>query len=63
MDTEGDMVTVMERDHLHKTPVTSTWTTDFVTREGEGHKTMGDWLRDKTCTQETPPNECGHFSM
>ena len=44
------MVTLMKRDQPHKTPgpVTSTWTTDFMTREGEGSKTMGDWLRDKT---------------
>jgi hypothetical protein len=41
------MVTTLERDHPHKTPVTSTWTSDFLTREGEGRKTMGDWLRDK----------------
>ena len=42
------MVTVSERDQTHKTPVTSTWTVDFLTREGEGHKAMGDWLRDKS---------------
>ena len=42
------MVTVSERDQPHKTPVTSTWTADFLTREGEGRKAMGDWLRDKT---------------
>ena len=42
------MVTTLERDQPHKTPVTSTWTADFLTREGEGRKAMGDWLRDKT---------------
>ena len=42
------MVTTSERDQFHKTPVTSTWTTDFLTREGEVLKAMGDWLRDKT---------------
>ena len=30
------MVTVSERDQPHQTPVTSTWTADFLTREGEG---------------------------
>ena len=42
------MVTTMERDQPHKTPVTSTWTADFLTREGKGRKAVGDWLRDKT---------------
>ena len=37
-----------ERDKSHKTPVTTTWTTDFMTREGEGRKSMGDWMRDKS---------------
>jgi len=41
-------VTKSERDQPHKTPVTSTWTADFLTREGEGRKAIGDWLRDKT---------------
>jgi hypothetical protein len=40
-------VTKSERDQPHKTPITSTWTADFLTREGEGHKEIGDWLRDK----------------
>ena len=39
---------MMERGQPHKTPVTSTWTADYLTREGGGHKAMGDWLRDKT---------------
>ncbi len=47
------MVTMSERDQLHNTPVTSTWTDDFLTREGEGHKVMGDWLRDKTVSWKT----------
>ncbi len=41
-------VTTLERDQSHKTPITSTWTADFLTREGEGRKAVGDWLRDKT---------------
>ena len=41
-------VTTLERDQPHRTPVTSTWTADFLTRDGEGHKAVGDWLRDKT---------------
>jgi ribonuclease HI len=41
-------VTTLERDQPHKTPITSTWTADFLTREGEGRKSVGDWLRDKT---------------
>ena len=47
------MVTTSELDHLHKTPVTSTWTTDFSTREGEGHKAMGDWLVTQTVHWKT----------
>ena len=43
-------VTMMERDQPHKTPVTSTWTPDYLTREGEVSKAVGDWLRDKTIT-------------
>ena len=31
-------VTSLERDLPHKTPVTTTWTTDFLTREGEGRE-------------------------
>ncbi len=42
------MVTTLERDQPHKTPVPSTWTADFLTRKGGGRKVMGDWLRDKT---------------
>ena len=42
------MVMLMERDQSHRTPVTSTWTVDFMTREGEGRKAKGDWLKDKT---------------
>jgi hypothetical protein len=41
-------VTTREREKPHKTPVTSTWTADFLTREGEGRKAVGDCLRDKT---------------
>ena len=41
-------VTTLEREQPHKTPITSTWTADFLTREGEGRKAVGDWLRDKT---------------
>ena len=32
--TWNRMVTASERDQFHKTPVTSTWTSDFLTREG-----------------------------
>jgi hypothetical protein len=32
-------MTTMERDQSHKTPITSTWTTDLLTREGEGLQT------------------------
>ena len=46
-------VTTREREQPHKTPVTSTWKTDFLTREGEGRKTVGDWLRDKTTSWKT----------
>jgi hypothetical protein len=42
------LVTKMERDQTHRVPIASTWTVDFLTREGEGHTTVGDWLRDKT---------------
>ncbi len=47
------MVTVLDRDQPHKTPVTSTWTSDFLTRDGEGRKAMGDWLRSVTVTYGT----------
>jgi hypothetical protein len=41
------MVTMMERNQPQKAPVTSTWTADYMAREGEGRKAMGEWLRDK----------------
>jgi hypothetical protein len=41
-------VTTLEREQTHKTPITSTWTVDFLTRQGGGCKTVRDWLRDKT---------------
>jgi hypothetical protein len=41
------MVTRTMREQAHTTPVTTTWTTDFLTREGEDRKAMGDWLHDK----------------
>jgi hypothetical protein len=44
------MVTALERDQPHKTPVTSTWTSDFLTREGEN-------------SQKTPLNERGHLPV
>ena len=31
----------------HTTPVTTTWTSDFLTRQGEVRKSMEDWLHDK----------------
>ena len=61
------MVTTKERDQPHKTPVTSTWTADFLTREGVGSQDDGrlttgqdDFMES---TQKAPPNECGHLSM
>ncbi len=47
------MVTTMEWDQPHKILVTSIWTADFLTREGEGHKSVGDCLRDKTISWKT----------
>ena len=41
------MVTRTMREQPHTTPVTTTWTADFLTREGEDRKAMGDWLHDK----------------
>ena len=41
-------VTTLERGQPHRTPVTTTCTADFLTREGEGRKAVGKWLRDKT---------------
>ena len=29
-------------------PVTTTWTADFLTREGKGRRAMGAWMRDKS---------------
>ncbi len=46
-------VTTREREQPHKTPVTSTWTADFLPREGKDLKAMGDWLRDKTISWKT----------
>ncbi len=55
------------QDQSHKTPITSTWTADFLTREGEGRQAIGDWLRDKTVTVEdtkkSSSDECGCFHM
>ena len=45
--TWNRMVTRTMREQSHTTPVTTTWTADFLTREGEGRKAMGDWLHDK----------------
>ena len=28
--------------------VATTWTAHFLTREGDGRKTTGDWFRDKS---------------
>jgi hypothetical protein len=41
------MVTITMRESPHNTPVTTTWTADFLTREDEGRKAVGDWLQDK----------------
>ncbi len=34
--------TTREQEEPNKTPVTSTWTEDFLTREGDGRKSVGD---------------------
>jgi hypothetical protein len=47
------MVTRTMREQPHTTPVTTTWTADFLTREGEGRKAMGDWLHDKLIPWKT----------
>jgi ribonuclease HI len=47
------MVTRTMREQSHTTPVTTTWTVDFLTREGEGRKAMGDWLHDKLIPWKT----------
>jgi uncharacterized protein YhfF len=41
------MVTLTKREQPHKTTVTTAWTADFMTKEGEGRKAMVEWLRDK----------------
>jgi hypothetical protein len=40
------MVTRTMREQPNTTPVTTRWTADFLTREGEGRKAMGDWLHE-----------------
>ena len=47
------MVTKPMREQSHTTPVTTTWTTDFLTREGEDRKAMGDWIHDKSIPSKT----------
>ncbi len=32
----------------HSEPLTDTWTSDFLCREGEDREVVGEWLRDKT---------------
>ena len=44
-----------EREQSHSTPVTTTWTADFLTREGEGRCAMGEWLRDKSISWKIRP--------
>jgi hypothetical protein len=51
----------MERDQPHKTQVISTgstWTADFMTRDGEGDGRLAEGQDDlmELGTQETPPN-------
>jgi hypothetical protein len=55
-------VTKSERDQSHKTPITSTWTADFLTREGEGRKAIGDWLRDETVSWKDASKHTRHVS-
>ena len=47
------MVTTLERDQPHKTPVTSTWTADFLTREG---KAVRRWATDLRSLQAQQGN-------
>jgi hypothetical protein len=47
------MVTRTIREQSHTTPVTTTWTADFLTREGEDRKAMSDWLHDKSIPWKT----------
>ena len=42
------MVTRPMREQPHTSTVTTTWTADFLTREGEGRRAMGDWRRYKS---------------
>jgi len=60
-------VTTLDRDLPHRTPVTTTWTVHFLTREGEGHKAVGKWAKGQDDiledTEKTPSNECGSFPM
>ena len=41
---------VMEklRGDPHSEPLTDTWTSDFLSREGEGREVIGERLRDRT---------------
>jgi hypothetical protein len=32
----------------HSEPLTDTWTSDFLSREGKDREVVGEWLRDKT---------------
>jgi hypothetical protein len=55
------MVTRTMREQLHNTPVTTMWTADFLTREGEGRKAMGDWLHDKLIPWKARRQISEHF--
>jgi hypothetical protein len=44
MEQNGDKNDAGTASHY---PVTTTWTSDFLTPEGEDRKAMGDWLHDK----------------
>jgi len=49
-DTKSDVE--QDGDYDGSGPVTSTWTTVFLTREGEGRKTMGDLFKGQNDLME-----------
>jgi hypothetical protein len=52
MNPKGWAREVMEklRGSPHSEPLTNTWTSDFLSREGEGREVIGERLRDRTVT-------------
>jgi hypothetical protein len=47
------MVTRTMWEEPHTTPVTTTWTTDFLTQEGEDRMVMDDCLHNKSIPWKT----------